>query len=25
MMDAKITDPLTGKQIQLTSYAACAG
>jgi len=25
MMDAKITDPLTGKQIRLTSYAACAG
>jgi len=25
MMDAKITDPSTGKQIRLTSYAACAG
>jgi hypothetical protein len=25
MTDAKITDPLTGKQIRLTSYAACAG
>jgi hypothetical protein len=24
-MDARMTDPKTGKQIRLTSYAACAG
>jgi len=24
-MDASLTDPKTGKQIRLTSYAACAG
>jgi len=24
-MDAKITDPAAGKEIRLTSYAACAG
>jgi len=24
-MDSRITDPKTGKQIRLTSYAACAG
>jgi len=24
-MDAQLTDPKTGKQIRLTSYAACAG
>jgi len=24
-MDARLTDPKTGKQIRLTSYAACAG
>jgi hypothetical protein len=23
--DARLTDPKTGKQIRLTSYAACAG
>jgi len=23
--DARLTDPRTGKQIRLTSYAACAG
>jgi len=24
-MDTKLTDPATGKEIRLTSYAACAG
>jgi len=24
-MDSRMTDPKTGKQIRLTSYAACAG
>jgi len=24
-MDPRMTDPKTGKQIRLTSYAACAG
>jgi len=24
-VDARLTDPKTGKQIRLTSYAACAG
>jgi hypothetical protein len=24
-MDSKLTDPVTGKKIRLTSYAACAG
>jgi hypothetical protein len=24
-MDSKLTDPSTGKEIRLTSYAACAG
>jgi hypothetical protein len=24
-MDSKMTDPATGKEIRLTSYAACAG
>jgi hypothetical protein len=24
-MDSKLTDPATGKEIRLTSYAACAG
>jgi len=24
-MDTRMTDPKTGKQIRLTSYAACAG
>jgi len=24
-MDSKLTDPASGKQIRLTSYAACAG
>jgi len=24
-MDTRLTDPKTGKQIRLTSYAACAG
>jgi len=24
-MESRITDPTTGKQIRLTSYAACAG
>jgi len=24
-MDARLTDPKTGKEIRLTSYAACAG
>jgi hypothetical protein len=24
-MDAKMTDPATGKEIRLTAYAACAG
>jgi len=24
-MDTQLTDPKTGKQIRLTSYAACAG
>ncbi len=24
-MDFRMTDPKTGKQIRLTSYAACAG
>ena len=24
-MDSRMTDPQTGKQIRLTSYAACAG
>jgi len=23
--DSRLTDPKTGKQIRLTSYAACAG
>ena len=25
MDDSRMTDPKTGKQIRLTSYAACAG
>jgi len=24
-MDSKLTDPATGKEIRLTSYATCAG
>jgi len=24
-MDSRMTDPKTGKEIRLTSYAACAG
>jgi len=24
-MDARLTDPASGKEIRLTSYAACAG
>jgi hypothetical protein len=24
-MDSKLTDPASGKEIRLTSYAACAG
>ena len=24
-IDSRITDPKTGKQVRLTSYAACAG
>jgi len=25
MTDSKLTDPASGKEIRLTSYAACAG